>query len=63
MSDNVEQTPVTMESNTKRQRDFKDRQRQAGLVRVEVWVPPDKREQIKQEARKLVEQSGVEPES
>lgn len=49
-------------SNTKRQRDYKARQREAGLVQVQVWVPAEKREQIKQEARKLVEQSGVEPE-
>lgn len=48
-------------SNTHRQRKFKDRQQEAGLVQVQVWVPAEKREQIKQEARKLVEQSGVEP--
>lgn len=41
-------------TNAKRQREFKARNEARGLVQVHVWVPADKREQIRKTAKRLV---------
>jgi len=35
-----------MKSNAERQREFKSKQRELGMVQVAVWIPKDKKKEV-----------------
>jgi len=44
---------VKAKSNQSRQSSFKARQKEAGLVRVEVWIPKDKKAELLSTAERM----------
>lgn len=49
---------MTEQPNAKRQREFKKRQEERGLVRAYVWVPKEDKKTIEALARKLRKDRG-----